>query len=638
MQSSTLTSLAMLKVTIDHGGDYLNYLRPFIFQVLTDHRSQNVADSGVTDSGVRELIRTDFGLDIPEKTIQMVLKSIVRRSFLVKEHGRYRISGDLPDPGLSAKKSDAGRHIQAVLSGLVRFSRSTPKPLTDDDHAEKALHKFLVEFDIPCLRAYVYATVIPNIDEKHGTDIVLVSKYFLHLEKNDPERHRSFMIMVQGHMLANALLCPDLYNAPKFFKGTTFYFDTPLLLRWLGLEGEQKKNAADDLCRLLRDLGATVAVFSHTHEELEQVITNTAARIDSPDGYGPIVMEARRRNTTPSDLLLLVGRVGGKLKEAGIAMKKTPQYDPKFQIDETKFEQALEDERVFYNNPYALRDDINSVRSIYALRKGRTSNMLEKSIAVLVTSNVKLAQAAFGYMQKNEYLGKVSSIITDFSLANIAWLKAPLGAKNLPYTRAISFAYAALQPTPILLKRYLQEINKLENDGTITERDHQILRSHVAEDKFMHLTLGDEKAFTRETIMETLERVTNEITEKAAEEHRETQKQLEHEHTEKIKIQERLYWHLNGMAKRRSWIISGLIVIFLVVGLLISIFKLQASMPILSIVFACGTVVFSILSFLNLTWGFTVENLHKKIYSCYFTRLLKREKKAMGLESKTLNS
>ena len=67
MTPSTLTSLAMLKVHVDQGHDYLDYLRPFILQVLVDHRI-----NPVTDAVVRDWIRSDFGIEIPTRTIQVV--------------------------------------------------------------------------------------------------------------------------------------------------------------------------------------------------------------------------------------------------------------------------------------------------------------------------------------------------------------------------------------------------------------------------------------------------------------------------------------------------------------------------------------------------------------------------------------
>ena len=53
-------------------------------------------------------------------------------------------------------------------------------------------------------------------------------------------------------MLANALLCPDLRNAPKSYRGVSFYLDTPILIRLLGLEGELKQTAVRELIGLLK--------------------------------------------------------------------------------------------------------------------------------------------------------------------------------------------------------------------------------------------------------------------------------------------------------------------------------------------------------------------------------------------------
>ena len=71
------------------------------------------------------------------------------------------------------------------------------------------------------------------------------------------------MIMLQGHMLANALLCPDLSQAPKTYKNVSFFFDTPILASILGVQGVHRKDAAGALIRLLLHLGATIATFSH---------------------------------------------------------------------------------------------------------------------------------------------------------------------------------------------------------------------------------------------------------------------------------------------------------------------------------------------------------------------------------------
>ncbi|MBI2842374.1 MAG: hypothetical protein HYX78_03140 [Armatimonadetes bacterium] len=631
--TSTLTSLAMLKVHVDQGQDYLDYLQPFILQILVDHKP-----GPVTDIVVKDYIRTDFGLAIPERAVQVVLKRLSRKYPLKKEQGVYQITGDLPDPRIGPEKADADRHIRAVVAGLKEFSKSTLKPIVADDVAVTAICSFLSQFNIPCIRAYLRGTAIPTVEDHHDAQVILVSKYVLTLQNKDPERFESFLVVVTGHMLANALLCPDLQNAPKTYKGVTFYLDTPLLVRRLGLEGEPKQASVENLIRLLHDLGARVATFSHSRDELEHVVTGAADHIEAPDGRGAIVMEARTRGTTKSDMLLLAGQIDDKLSQAGIEVLSTPRYIEDFQIGEAEFAEALDDE-VSYFNPRAKDYDINSVRSIYVLREGTAPTGIERSRAVLVTSNAGFSRAAFQYGQRHRESREVSSVITDFSLANTAWLKAPLGAPNLPMTEVLAFSYAALQPSKELLDKYLSEIDKLEKRGKITSRDHQILRSsYLAQDEMMSLTLGEEDALTEQTIKETLRRVTDEIkkeendrlrAEQAA--HDLTLEKLAAERAEKEQIQRRLYWRCARSAKRWSWAIAALAAALLLGGVATGL-GLMSSAPLMGWILLIGSGLATILSALDLMVGFSVKEMRVKLEKRLLTQFLKREAAATGLK------
>ena len=227
MSSETLTSLAMLKVHVDQGQDYLDYLRPFILQSLIVHEPDPI-----TAVVVRDLISRDFGLEIPDRAIQIVLRRLSRRYSIKAEHGVYRIDGELPDPRIESRKADANRHIRAVLYGLKEFSKTTSKPIVDDDEAVTAICAFLLQFNIPCIRAYLRGTAIPDLADSHDAEIVLVGKYVLDLQDKNPERFDSFLVVVTGHMLANALLCPDLTNAPQSYKEQSMvYLETLLLIR-----------------------------------------------------------------------------------------------------------------------------------------------------------------------------------------------------------------------------------------------------------------------------------------------------------------------------------------------------------------------------------------------------------------------
>ena len=400
MPTNTLTSLAILKVNIDQGRDYIEYLRPFVLQVLYEH------DTGpITSRRVSSSIRDTFGLEIPEHIVRIVLKRVAKRKLISRDGGIYRKTGHLPDTGISAKQSEARRHINAVVKGLLEFSKGTARPLCKEEDAVDSICAFLSEFNIQCLRSYLRGTAIPDINGSHSTEIVLVSDYVQHLQETNPERFDSFLILVQGHMLANALMCPDLQHSTNAFRGVTFYLDTPLLVSKLGSHGEVKQAAINDLVALLTKLKGRIAAFSHSCDELRSVFFGAATHLYNLEFRGPIVYEARKQDLTKSDLFLLAESINDRLAKAHIEIHATPNYIEEFQIDEEVFEGAL-DEEVRYLNPRAREYDINSVRSIYALRADTSATSLEDAQAVLVTSNSGFARAAWEFWTTAYFLTK----------------------------------------------------------------------------------------------------------------------------------------------------------------------------------------------------------------------------------------
>ena len=319
-------------------------------------------------------------------------------------------------------------------------------------------------------------------------------------------------------------------------------------------------------------------------------------------------------------------------------MISTPKYIEDFQIDETAFESALNDE-VRYHNPRAKEHDINSVRSIYVLRAGTSPAILERSKAVLVTSNAAFSDAAFQYGKRHEASREVSSVITDFSLANMAWLKAPLGAPDVPMTELLAFSYAALEPSTELFEKYLREIDKLEQEGKITARDHQLLRSsHLAQAELMNLTLGEDEALEEQTVTETLRRVTEEIKkeestkyrgERAA--HDETRKQLAEQRQINKDIQERLYWQCHRQAKACAWCVSIIIVTLLAGGLAVGV-GVRSNDPIVGWLLIAAAGISLLVTLGNSIFGITVRRVHEEIQARCLTWFIRRKAAETGLD------
>lgn len=550
--ATTLASLAMLKVNIDDGKDYLEYLRPYVIHVLHTIRPDVVSDTSVADG-----LRNICGLEIPHRTVNIILQRLAKDKNLIKENGLYRIN-DLPVGNFEADKAASARHLDFVSAELKNFADETARRDISIAEATDSIVAFLSQFSIPCLKSFLRGTALPKFGKEEDWQVVLVGQ-FVHQMHDKPQLFESFMRFVEGHMLANALLCPDLRQVSNTYENVVFYLDTPILIKLLGLEGDEEKQAIEELISLVHRLKGEIFYFSHTQDELTTVIRNSAEFIDSPKGRGTIVASALKQKRTKSDLILIAENSSELLESNGISCIQAPSYDQKnhkFEIAEEAFAAVLDDEINYYNS--RARDyDIKSVRSIYVLRKGISPQSIEKSKAVFVTSNVSFSKAAFEYGKRYEQSSHVSTVITDFSLANTAWLKAPHGASQLPQKEVLALAYAAIQPTSKFWAKVLEEVDKLQANGLISARDHQLLRSstHV-QDELMKLTLGSETSLTKESIKETVQRVTDEIRKEDADlitsiekEKQELQQNLLEEKNTISKIRQNIYWDADGIAK-----------------------------------------------------------------------------------------
>jgi hypothetical protein len=221
----------------------------------------------------------------------------------------------------------------------------------------------------------------------------------------------------------------------------------------------------------------------------------------------------------------------------------------------------------------------------------------------------------------------------------MAWLKAPMGAPSIPMTEVLAYSYAAVQPSPALLEKFLHEIEKLQNRGKISERDHQLLRSSMAvQDELVGLTLGDEKALTEETIAETLRRVSEEIkreeNEKAKDaeaSQKRTKSDLDTTIAERDALRTGIYWRLRRRATRWTNVLSGVVVLFVMVGLLAGL-GLKSKNAMLGWILLAALALVTVLSLANLLFGTTLAALRARFERRLLRYLVSRESELIGVQ------
>ena len=203
--TQSLTSLAMLKVDIDNQHrNYVDYLSPFVVDVLNEDKGGIVSDSRLADK-----LRKRFGLQIPTKVVQQVLRRLQRKAYLNLTNGVLTVSNTLPPSTLSAARAAASLHIEAVLHGLVAEAQLHKLSWTKED-ATKAAVAFLSKFTVDCLRTYVFNTALPDVPQSKSSELYVVGKFIKNSRDRADPAFESFIVLVKGLMYSNALLCPDL--------------------------------------------------------------------------------------------------------------------------------------------------------------------------------------------------------------------------------------------------------------------------------------------------------------------------------------------------------------------------------------------------------------------------------------------
>jgi len=318
--------------------------------------------------------------------------------------------------------------------------------------------------------------------------------------------------VVKGSMLANVLFFPELSKVTQRFERVEVYFDTPFLLRALGLAGPSMQAPHRELLDLLYELDGELRCFEHTVEEIQGVLDAAARALRDRHrlrrARGEVIDHFINQDYRASDVELIIARLERSLRALRVQVKPRPPYTEALGVDEEKFESILQEE-VRYFRKEALLHDLDSLTAIHRLRRGQFPYQIESCKAIFVTTNLSLARASGRFFREEYGDGDIRAphCILDHLFITIVWLKKPVRAPDLPRKEIVADCYAALNPSDHLWRLYLEEAQRLQNRGDISEEDYDLLRfSTEARTLLMKTTYGARDAFTEGTIPEVLEK------------------------------------------------------------------------------------------------------------------------------------
>lgn len=515
---NVIASLAVLKVNWDHlKKDYIENFIPFIATLIKKYNYDVIDINTVCNDFTKE-----FGLIIPYHPMLTVVTRAQKRGLIEKGYGKFK-----PNKEKVAKfeftriAEEQLRKQEKITKEFISFVKQNYSVELTSEEAEAAFISFLKDHDLDVLFASQQPIVLPSI--KPSTEKrFLIYKFIRNAYESEPEIFRFIVDIAVGYILASTILYDKFDKFTGKLKKISFYFDTCCILRLIGAEGKEKKDAYIEFFKMLSEEKGNLFILQHTYDEMMGILEDALRWVENPrydsSLASPVLRYFVENNYKSSDVERFIVNVDRLLEENKIIKIDSP--DPNkyksYQIDEGKLYDTIVG--VYKNqSPYfeesekaiTIQRDVKSIASVYKLRKGKNPKNIKEAGHIFVTTNLGLSYASrrFEISETGDNLN-IPACLTDVFVGTLVWLQSPVKVLSLNEKKIIADCYAALQPNDTLIKKFLNEVVKLKSEKKLSDDEYYLLRTHrVAMELLEEKTMGDPNNFTDKTSEEILEEI-----------------------------------------------------------------------------------------------------------------------------------
>lgn len=499
-----LVSLAMVRVNYDAGRSYLDCFMPFVASAVC-----HMEASTFTLQEAQRAVLDRYALDVPQGVVKHALKAPGLSKTVSLSHGRYHFDAACAaDYDLDRERQRALQEQSALVQDLRTFARLHHDRRLSEEEAWQRLESYVADWSLAVARAMQPAANMKYSLSKASGDDYIVTAFVADLIRGNPTGFGYLETAVRGSMVASALYHPDVQSLAQRLDRVTVYLDGPLLVDALGYAPEESESAVREMLELLYGLGARLACFDRTVDEVRGVLNSAKASLSASRTAAPRSGSAYehflRAGYRPSDVELALSRLEANIDALSVHIRPYPPRDEETQIDEAALEEAILS-TVRYSRENAVKHDLNALAAMDRLRGGQHGAKLERCRAVFATKNTSLVRAGRAFFVGQGGTG-CPPAVSHYDLAVLAWLKNPAKAPDLPRRQIIADCVAALRPSDRDWTRFLEEAGRLEAEGSIGSEDLAILRFDPdAERVFMSVTMGGASEIGETTVYDVLQ-------------------------------------------------------------------------------------------------------------------------------------
>lgn len=446
---------------------------------------------------IREAVGKEFGLYMPHNVLLKCLAYIEKEGFVLCSNHQITRVGIFDLEPFERERAEYRRIESAIITALVQYVSQYERTWTAEYARElliKVLDRSGLAYDIflhdmrteeGYLRSAMESKEAnealpddedPETENDEGQplfrDDYFVGKFVEKVLVEDTVQRDYLKRICEGLML-----CVGVYQLPTTgsnttfpqINGTDFFFDTKLLLRFLGCAGEAAVMAARELVTLIQNAGGCIYYYPQTLMEMQRAFENAIMSLSHD--YAPHDEEMRLYAASQKNNVAVVtakkASLQDELSQAKIYLKDNDTFSDKdrirFGFDENDFRQYMRDHLPW--DPQVVDNDALSIWETHMRRQGDYSEYCgtKARLPVFVTTNSRLIVVALDYRSDRKNTSAINGwkqnrlpVITDIRLTCRLWSPATQSERmSLLYLSAN--AVAAKRPT----RRYLNSIREL---------------------------------------------------------------------------------------------------------------------------------------------------------------------------------
>ena len=448
---NALIALAYIKTNDNPLTVFCNYVIICLMKAPNNHLSYNELSDKIANS---------FGIRLPHHVLKICCRILTKNKkieSLKNGEGFKLLDFSFSLVTYETKVTELSYKERQLIEDMQKFVTTFGINWSYEE-AREYLVRFLLDYGIG-VDLFIDGQLEDNTQEEGLVSWAwYVGKYVTHLLNSDFDIMGYLVDIVTGLMTFVGVYETLDYtqDSEQKFRGTDFYLDTKLVLRYLGYSWSLDVGAITELVDLIsKEYGGNVCVFEHTLEEVSYAFKTAADNLSR----GETIQDSELRYAVVSQRLDSTVLNALSHSVTDLIEKKT-----KFKIREgldwnsKSIQKNVIDwdglcDFIKHNHPMwkdsAIQKDVTSVNYINVLRKGNYSVKYggKDRLPVFITSNSALTYDVKEYFRKQNMLPNTGALplVTDYTMMCRLWLPKAREKALVPTLTLARSAYAAHQ-------------------------------------------------------------------------------------------------------------------------------------------------------------------------------------------------